>query len=167
MRTKQARGFTLIELMLVVVITGIMSGLAVFTLTATANSSRERGAARGVSALIKRARTTAMQQHRIVRVEPVLQGGVTVGLKLQSCAAQFGTNLCAGAALQADVVNAVILVGRQDESRGVTLTAPPGLEFNVVGMVVGGGTYDFVIDHPGTVGATTVRVSAGGDVRVQ
>ena len=150
--------------MLVVAIAGLMSILAVATLRQTAMSSRERGAARGVSALIKRARSMAMQQHKIVSVVVI-----TNGIKLQACPAQFGTNNCAGVTTPTDVPGAQVVYGTEQESGGVTLASSATLTFNVLGLPTAPGSapFEYTVNHPETPGVATIRVTGGGDVRVQ
>jgi prepilin-type N-terminal cleavage/methylation domain-containing protein len=156
------RAFTLLELMLVVAIAGVMSALAVFTINQVSQSSRERGAARGVSALIKRARSLSMQEHRLVAVV-----ATAASVKLQTCSARYGAPTCVGATTLADLSGAVVRLGGQD-ALGVSLTPPATqLVFGPNGFPLSAATWTYVLNHPDTPGSATVFVTAGGDVRVQ
>lgn len=60
-RTSKARGFTLIEIMIVVAILGVLAGLAAMNLTRTQQRSRFRSSVRDVMGLITEARSQATQ----------------------------------------------------------------------------------------------------------
>lgn len=158
--------FSLVEVMVVVAIIGVMSAVAVFTINQTMQSSRERGAARGVSALIKRARALAVQDHAMVSVVTT-----ATSIRLQACPARYGTNLCVGLQPKVDVHNADLRLGSGTDSGGVALTGAPGtpLEFGTNGFPTAPGSapFSYTLDHPQTPGVARVVVTAGGDVRVQ
>ena len=67
-RLRNESGFSLVELMLVVGITGVLSGMAVFQIGVSQTSSKGDGAMRVVLAQLNTARELAITQRRIMLV---------------------------------------------------------------------------------------------------
>lgn len=165
-RIRRARGFTLIEMMIVVAIAGIMTTLSVVLLRDTLLMRRELTAARSVAALVKRARIDAIGRHERVQVNADTAAHT---ITLMACRSKFGADgLCVTAESLAIVPMGTIKLN-DGAFAGVRLTSAPApaLVFGAAGFPEITTTYTFVVDQPERPGAFTVTVTAAGEVRVQ
>lgn len=161
----RVRGFTLVEMMVVVAIGAVLSSIAVVTLRDTLNAKREVGAARSVAQLVKRARLIAVDTHSIVEVQATV---ATSTVTLLACKSAYGANACAGALTMTPVPQGELVLN-QGDLRGVKLTTVPAtsLTFSAAGFPTVPGTYTYVVDQNEKAGTQSVVVTASGEIRVQ
>lgn len=165
MRRKQPRGVTLIEMMVVIAISGLLSTLAVVTLRDTLVAKREMAAARSISALIKRARVDAIARHRRVRIDADISAH---SVNISSCKSIYGGQGCAtGESLTSSTFAPLRL--NDGALMGVKLTSVPAtaLVFDAAGFPEVPGTYTYGVDQVERPGSLTVVVTTAGEIRVQ
>lgn len=165
------RGFSLVEMMLVVAIFGVMTAIAISNMRDVIAANIGNGAARSIAAFVKRARVLAATTHSRVRVT---LSGTT--LTLESCKSRYGSNACVGTTtFQPVVVSGTLVVGR-GETRGAsvqlsstpfpTITPLAAVTFDSGGFVEGTTEAYFVVSHTDRPVKRTVRVTAAGEVKL-
>jgi prepilin-type N-terminal cleavage/methylation domain-containing protein len=138
------RGFTLMELLLVVVVIGILLAITAPGITAALNRRNVRGATAGFEALFRRARSTAIGQ-RLPATITFASGVASVSVVRNGSTITVGQNL--------DFAN----------QYGVTLsTSSVTLQVEPTGLVLSGTPF-VVIANKGDA-ADTVRVTGYGRV---
>jgi prepilin-type N-terminal cleavage/methylation domain-containing protein len=153
--------FSLVEIMVVVAIIGVMTGLAVATLRDVVLSGREAGGAQSIANALRRARGLAVSTHS--RVKVVTSGN---GIQTLSCASKFGAVGCVGSTDFVALPQGSTTLSDADLV-GVTLAGPGDLVFAPSGFPESAGPFTWVVDHAQRPGDKRVVVTAGGEIRVQ
>jgi prepilin-type N-terminal cleavage/methylation domain-containing protein len=143
------RGFTLVELMIVVAIVGILSGVALFALAPTGNAQDAAALARSLHFAMQRARVDAASDNRQRR----LSCNATLP---QSCVYQMATTVGMSGTVAFQNAGDNIQAGRHAQVYNVTPTTDAGVD-NSGARMSGPQTITFYPN--GTASAATVYVS--------
>lgn len=137
-RKREAGGFTLIELMVIVALLGIFAGIAMPSFTQFINNNRTQSANNEVLALLQYARSTAVAQRTTISICPgddtwqIKKKDCTAADSLRSMEVASGTSISSSVAQIAfrhngvAVASATIQTCRQDDfANGYTIEVAP------------------------------------------
>jgi type II secretion system protein H len=146
------RGFALVELMVVVAITGVLATLLAPTLLSYLRTSALQAGARELAAAINLGRQLAIAQNTAVCVE--VSGG-SLRLRMGGCAGSIWTGL------GTDASGAIKI----SESSGLLINTAANIVFTALGAASPAGTY--TVTHPANGETKSVVVAATGRISVR
>jgi type II secretion system protein H len=147
-----ARGFTLVELMVVMTIGGVLAALAAPTLMSYLRTSALQAGARELATVINLGRQIAITQNTAVCVEVI---GGSIRLRNGGCGGTIWTGP------GTDGTGSIKI----SESSGLRISTAANIVFTALGAASPAGT--FTVTHPADGGTRTVVVAATGRVSVR